>query len=481
MTFLNIFKDYIYIKIIYILTLIINMNSLVKWLKITNQFSSEDEDSKPSHLMLNGYKLYIKNEHNNLFYKKYAESLNENADLYVVECKKNIFKLFFDLDFLLSEVKYNEIIKYDIVNNIFTEIIRIINDVIFDFYEKYYDCIITTADIKFVKKLYKNQDNPENVTCIEFIKKGFHLHFPDININKNYALEIRKTCINRLSKYNEYFENSINDIVDEHVFTSSGLRMTGSKKGHFVSQTKKFECEGRPYDLLFTLKNNEIDDEYTNKLKNNILMLVTQTSIITTDEYITNIINNPNLECNECDEEANDNLDVEYKQGTWNRLCKNDIKYIEILRYFNCNVKDYNIKDIKRIYYSDNESIYILCSQSKYCSNIGRNHNSEHIYFKLNWEGICQKCFCKCDTMDGRKYGFCKDYSSTTIPCTPHLRKILNFKEIKIDKTKIIKNNKVNNDLNINTLFDNLRDNWYNQFTNKDQLPKKRNQNKKIK
>ena len=93
----------------------------------------------------------------------------------------------------------------------------------------------------------------------------------DININKNYALEIRKTCINRLSNYKQYFENSINDIVDEHVFTSSGLRMTGSKKGHFVSQTREFVCEGRPYNLLFTLKNNEINNEYKSELDNNLL------------------------------------------------------------------------------------------------------------------------------------------------------------------------------------------------------------------
>ena len=453
------------------------MNSLTKWLKITNQFSSKDEDVKPTHLMLNGYKLYVKNENAELFYKKYTESLQENADLYVVECKRSIFKLFFDLDFLLSKEKYDEIMKSDLESNIFTEIIRIINDVIYDFYNKYYDCIITTADIKLVKKLYKNEDNPENVSYTQFIKKGFHLHFPDININKNYALEIRKTCINKLNKYKEYFENSINDIVDEHVFTSSGLRMTGSKKGHFVSQTREFVCEGRPYNLLFTLRNNQIDNKFKSDLEENLLMLITQTSIVTNEEFITNIINNPNLECDECENENGEynNFDDEYKQGTWNRLSRNDTRHIEILRYFNCNVKDYNIKDIKRIYYSDNESVYILCSQSKYCSNIGKNHNSEHIYFKLNREGICQKCFCKCDTMDGRKYGFCKDFSSTIIPCTPHLRKMLNFKEIKIEKTKIIKNNKVNNDnINVNTLFDNLRENWYNQFTNKDQLPTKK-------
>jgi hypothetical protein len=76
--------------------------------------------------------------------------------------------------------------------------------------------------------------------------------------------------------------------------------------------------------------------------------------------------------------------------------------------------------------------------------------------------------------MDGRKYGYCKDYSSTTIPCTPLLRKMLNFKEIKIDKTIVKKNNKLNDDVNVNSLFENLRCDLFNQFTNKEQLPSKR-------
>ena len=72
--------------------------------------------------------------------------------------------------------------KTDIENNIFTEIIRIINDVIYDFYNRYYDCIVTTADIKLVKKLYKNEENPE-MYHIEFIKKVY-LHFQILIIIK---------------------------------------------------------------------------------------------------------------------------------------------------------------------------------------------------------------------------------------------------------------------------------------------------------
>ena len=75
----------------------------------------------------------------------------------------------------------------------------------------------------------------------------------------------------------------------------------------------------------------------------------------------------------------------------------------------------------------------------------------------------------------GRKYGYCKDYSSTAIPCTPHLIKLLNFKEYKSDRNLL---NKLDTESNMNSLFDNLRDSLYNQFTNKEKLPSKRRNNK---
>lgn len=454
------------------------MNNLTKWLKITNQYNSIDDDEKPSHLLLNGYKLYIKNENLSIFYRKYAEEIKNNEKLYIVECKKKLFKLFFDLDFLLTVENYEKD-----QSNIFINFIKIINDVIYDFYEQYYDCIVTTADIKKVKKICKNEENPQNIDSKDLIKKGFHIHFPDINCNKNIALEIRKNCILKLNKYKHLFENTINDIVDEHVFANSGLRLTGSRKGHFIAHSKEFIDEGRPYNLFYVLKNNEINNEIFNHLNENILELIQKTSIITIEDNITNIKNNPNLECEECDEENNENDNIDsFQTSSWKRLKKDDIRYIEILRFFNIYIKDYNTKDIKRIFNSENENVYILCSQSKYCTNIGKNHNSEHIYFKLNKDGICQKCFCRCDTLDGRKDGYCKEYQSDPIPCTPQLRKILNFKEIKIDKMKVLKNNKNNNDdINLNSLFDNLRNDWYNQFTNKEKLISKKKQTKKNK
>ena len=106
------------------------MNSLFKWLKITNQFNKIDSEDKPSHLLLNGYVLYVKKENLELFNKKYTETLINEDYLYIVECRREIFKLFFDLDFLIKD---EEQLQLHVQSNIFMDMIQIINDIIFDF------------------------------------------------------------------------------------------------------------------------------------------------------------------------------------------------------------------------------------------------------------------------------------------------------------------------------------------------------------
>ena len=432
------------------------MDSFAKWLKYTNQYSKSDENQKQSHLLLNGGILYVKPEYIELFNTKYAESIIKNEKLYVVECRKEVFPLFFDLDFLLER-------DYDLTSKIFIDIIFNINDTINIFYNKHYKCIVTTADIKIIKKI-DNKDSKE----IEYIKKGYHLHYPGLFVNKFCALEIRKSCIIKLKTiYGNCFSNTFSDIIDEHVFVSSGLRLTCSRKGHYVSQTKEFIDEGRPYNLLYVIENNSLNNDEYEKMNSDIYHLIKETSIITHISDITPVENNPNKYCDDCeidDENENSNNTGNYDDSNyWTRLDRADINYKEIIRYFNTYVKDYKVNDIKRIFHSNN--IYIICTKSKYCLNIKRDHNSCGVYFKLNKDGICQKCFCKCDSMDGRKYGYCRDFSSPTIPCTPHLKKLLNFKDDKIDKMLINKITDKNE--SIDNKLDNVRDLLYNQFTNK--------------
>jgi hypothetical protein len=65
-----------------------------------------------------------------------------------------------------------------------------------------------------------------------------------------------------------------------------------------------------------------------------------------------------------------------------------------------------------------NNDYYVVRTNSSFCMNVSREHNSNTIYFLINEFGIYQKCFCRCDKLDGRRFGYCKDYRSAryTLP-----------------------------------------------------------------
>tara|TARA_B100001094_G_scaffold177896_1_gene171888 strand:- start:607 stop:1527 length:921 start_codon:yes stop_codon:yes gene_type:complete len=66
---------------------------------------------------------------------------------------------------------------------------------------------------------------------------------------------------------------------------------------------------------------------------------------------------------------------------------------------------------------SKNEHGYIIVNtNSKFCTNLGKEHKSNKIYFVISPDRkLYQKCFCTCETKVGRKRGFCRDYKSKSI------------------------------------------------------------------
>ena len=53
---------------------------------------------------------------------------------------------------------------------------------------------------------------------------------------------------------------------------------------------------------------------------------------------------------------------------------------------------------------------YLVSTNSKYCENLKRAHSSNHVWFHISGKIIAQKCFCRCETIRGRRDGFCKDF-----------------------------------------------------------------------
>lgn len=52
---------------------------------------------------------------------------------------------------------------------------------------------------------------------------------------------------------------------------------------------------------------------------------------------------------------------------------------------------------------------YVLQTNSRFCINLGRCHSSNRVYFVANRDGVFQRCFCTCDTTEGRRFGRCQD------------------------------------------------------------------------
>ena len=435
-------------------------NILTNWFYTTDQVITSNHDLKPTHLLLDGGSVHIKMDLLETFYKLYAECLNTGVPLHIVEHKTPIFKFFCDLDFIS-----NEELNSDIIVNI----IHVIQEGIYFIFQENYNLIVCTTDCK---KVIKNNE--------EYVKQGIHLHWPDIFTNCENAILIRNLLVHKLKTvFGERDEiNTWDDVVDSCVYKSNGIRMIGSTKCSYDRSNGKNTLidDKRKYypTIVLDCFKNLLPDELSIITSDN-LTLIKKTSIQSNNDKITKIIQYPEAlkqhheECEECE---NDKI-------TSKRVLPNSTVYNEIIRFFRIHVKNYSADDIKKILNFD-DKVYIILTKSKFCQNIDRAHNSCQIYFKLNKDGISQKCHCICNSLNGRKYGYCKDYTSLPIKCTEHLLKFLNWK---------IKNKDFNikNELptiasmstkDSKDIIQDYRESLFNKFTNKSP-PKQRQRQRK--
>jgi hypothetical protein len=73
----------------------------------------------------------------------------------------------------------------------------------------------------------------------------------------------------------------------------------------------------------------------------------------------------------------------------------------------------------------DGSDYYLARTDSSFCMNKSGEHNHNNIYFLINSKGLYQKCFCRCPTTAGRKYGPCSKYRSSPYAMPPLVRKEL--------------------------------------------------------
>jgi hypothetical protein len=402
---------------------------LRKWILSNKYFikSSETKEKKTdaTHYLLDGGIWKVPLSEYQEFLRLLSVDLQNGEKYYISECRSKIFKFICDLDFYEeSQITLKQVER--IVNKL--------QEVIAEYFSDQ-NVIICSSD---VKKTVINDT--------EYIKSGFHLVWPKIWITADHAKEIRLKFIEKL---NESFGqrpdfNSWEEVVDLAVYVDNGLRMTGCRKMvpcKYCKRETRETCEkcvgtgkideDRRYKPVSIIGKNVNDDYLRSVLSDNYVMLL-ETSIMNYSSFSeTKLIKELPITTSTTKKKKSTGGD-ELTIKTENFIRK-------VYKQTHSKIR---IKKMTKV----DDSKYFIEPDDNFCLNVNRNHNSSGIYFQIKPSGICQRCFCKKQTTDGRIAGPCKDFSSDEIPLSKILENTL-FPGSRKSKKKLVNCNlSLNND-----------------------------------
>jgi len=162
-----------------------------------SQFITKGKDH--THLLLSGGKLSVSQRDHGLFLNLYANAVLRKEDLYIVESKTPVFRLFVDFDF---QPPQEECIVQSAVQT-------------FASIAGYYFDTESKAVV-----LRKTQDTPDKV--------GVHMTWDNIFVTPLIAKAFRTHVVDRLIR--ECSTVDWQTVVDVAVYGGSGLRMPWSRK-----------------------------------------------------------------------------------------------------------------------------------------------------------------------------------------------------------------------------------------------------------
>ena len=337
-----------------------------------------------SHVLMDGGVLSVPFDKLNIFYEKYIEAINNGEKLFVVEQKSEKYNFFVDLDYKGEESLTLGEIK---------EICKIICDKVKRHSGK--DCLISVAPPK--KSGTK-------------MKTGVHLNWPGLIVDQSSAIALREHILIALTKAKGSYNWA--DIVDAAVYGSvtrkakgSGFRMPWSLKlvkhdacgGQGCAECGgKKKVEQLAYLPIFLYKTGPLSTLLNTKQDPDVEIL--KMSAVRTDLPQNTVIEPPS---------------TVVKEGSFsNAQTKDEIHNDELKNLLEAFVRK-NMESQEQAYITKmfrHNDTYLVSTTSKYCENLKREHGSNHVWFFVSGKIIAQKCFCRCETLQGRRDGFCKDF-----------------------------------------------------------------------
>ena len=337
-----------------------------------------------SHVLMDGGILSIPCDKLREFYEVYIQSVKAHEKVFVVEQKTETYNFFMDVDY-----KDDEMLEVEQVKNI----CQIICDKVNTFHGA--KCLISVGEPK-----------PKDGQ----IKTGIHLNWPGLVVNQAGAIQLMYHVVHTLEKI--YSAKDWTKIIDSSVYGSMGTKGSGFRLPWSHKKTQHSECKGvgcskcdggkfieGEYLPVFTYSNG-----HTEITTQEITMEKLFDSTVRTSETVVTEIPELVILCQP--------IKKKFHEGDFtNTELKNEIINTELLVQLETFIKK-NMEgneDTRVLQIFKLKDVYLLKTTSRYCENIKRNHNSNHIKLIINNKGhIFQKCFCTCKT-ENERFGLCKE------------------------------------------------------------------------
>ncbi len=351
-----------------------------------NKFTKGEKQNR-SHVLMNGGSLYIPHDRVGEFCDEYIKAVTKKEKLYLVEQKTPTYNFFLDIDY-----KDEDAMQLDYLQ----KLCRIICDKV-----KMYggrDCLICVSKPKEVDD--------------GLIKTGVHLNWSNFVVDQEGANNLRDHVIATLISV---FKNkNWNQIIDNSVYgdtkkrtAGSGFRMPWSyKKGkHIACQGQGCsECDNTgkitepPYLPIFKYVYGHVMCRM-DTLSQDPSVDILKDSIVRTD--VTEVTTVPAIDGNKKNEGS-------FTEAQMKDEFMDDEARAYLETFIRQNMEGQEDARITKMFHHKNQ--FLVSTTSKYCENLRRSHNSNHIWFHLIGKTITQKCFCRCETIRGRFHGFCADF-----------------------------------------------------------------------
>ena len=320
----------------------------------------------------------------NEFYDKYIQAVRSGEELFVVEQKSPNYNFFVDIDYKDERALTLEEIQ---------DICKIICDKVKRHGGK--DCLISVSP-------------PKNAGSL--VKTGIHLNWSGFVVDQASAVALREHILVALTTAKG--ATDWNEIIDSSVYGSlerktkgSGLRMPWSHKmsKHMACGGQGCEgCGGRgkivqvAYLPVFVYKAGPLSTLL--KIGQDPDVDILKMSSVRTDQLQHVTVEPPSSVI---------------KEGSFSTAqTKDEVENDEVKalleEFIQKNMDGQGGATVTKIF--KHKETYLVSTNSKYCENLKRSHSSNHVWFHISGTVIAQKCFCKCETVRGRRDGFCKDF-----------------------------------------------------------------------